>query len=159
MKRILTVLVLAAISWSVTTVAKAQDEGQAIKAKQVTETVRTTAAEEKMMPEPEAQLMRLTKGLQLTEEQQKRIKPLLEDEYARLKEIRENEDISPKQISKKVEKLRGDTIAKVQSCLTPEQREKYALISDEIKANKQKRMKENRKSRIGTKADPPEQSR
>lgn len=157
MKRILTVLLLVAISWSVTAVAKAQDEGQASKTKKVTETVRTTAADEKMMPEPQAQLMRLTKGLQLTEEQQKRIKPLLEDEYAKLKEIRENEDISPKQISKKVEELRGDTIAKILTCLTPEQKEKYALVSNEIKANKQQRMKENRKSRIGTKADPPQQ--
>jgi hypothetical protein len=39
--------------------------------------------------------------------------------------------------------------------LTAEQKEKFDLVSNEIKANKQKRIKENRKARIGTQVDSP----
>ncbi|MFH1028015.1 MAG: hypothetical protein V1791_08440, partial [Pseudomonadota bacterium] len=77
------------------------------------------------------------------------------DEYAKLKVIQGNEDLSPKQIQKQVEELRTGTIVKMQTYLTPEQKKKHDLVSNEIKANKQQRMKENRKARIGTKADPP----
>ena len=39
--------------------------------------------------------------------------------------------------------------------LTPEQKEALDSVSAEIRANKQKRIKENRKERIGTQADSP----
>jgi hypothetical protein len=54
--------------------------------------------------------------------------------------------------------LRTETIAKIQTVLTPEQKEKHDLVSKEIQSNKQKRMKANRKSRLGTQADPPKQA-
>ena len=82
---------------------------------------------------------------------------MLEEEYVKLKKIRENEDLSPKQIKTQVELLRTDTIAQIQTVLTQEQKEKHDMVSKEIKANKQKRMQENRKARIGTQADPPKQ--
>ena len=111
------------------------------------------------MPAPEVQLKRLASGLVLTAEQQNQIRPLLVEEYAKLKEIRGNEDLSPKQIQMKVEELRTVTIAKMQSYMTPEQKELHGKISKEIKVNKQKRIKENRKARLGTNADPVPQSR
>ncbi|MDU0459371.1 MAG: hypothetical protein RW306_11655 [Geobacteraceae bacterium] len=155
MKRMLTVLSVMAMSLGAASAAFPQTDVQGEKAKKVTKTVKSKAGAATMMPAPEVQLKRLAEGLQLTVEQQDKIRPLLEDEYARLKVIQENEDLSPKQIQKQVEELRNGTIVKMQAYLTPEQKAKHDLVSNEIKANKQQRMKENRKARIGTKADPP----
>jgi Spy/CpxP family protein refolding chaperone len=155
MKKIIAVLFAATILWSVTSIAMAETDEQPVKEKNVSKTVRKRVANEKMMPAPDVQLERLTKGLQLTVEQQKTIKPILKDEYDKLKEIRQDDSLSPKQIQEKVEVLRNETVTKMQTVLTPEQKDKYDLVRNEIKVNKQKRIKENRKSRIGTLADPP----
>jgi len=158
MKRILAGVLVAAMSLVVTSAVMAQGEEQVVKEKTVKKKVKEYGAGEKMMPAPEVQLKRLAKGLKLTKEQQKQIRPMLKDEYAKLKEIRQDENLSPKQIQEKVEALREETVTKIQAVLTPEQKEKHDMISDEIRANKQKRMQENRKSRLGTQADPPKQS-
>jgi len=158
MKRILAGVLVAAMSLVVTSTVMAQGEEQVVKEKTVKKKVKEYGAGEKMMPAPEVQLKRLAKGLKLTKEQQKQIRPMLKDEYAKLKEIRQDENLSPKQIQEKVEALREETVTKIQAVLTPEQKEKHDMISDEIRANKQKRMQENRKSRLGTQADPPKQS-
>ncbi|HZV80534.1 MAG TPA: hypothetical protein VFF53_00035 [Geobacteraceae bacterium] len=158
MKKILAVGLVAVMSWGVASVALAETTEQAVKEKTVAKKVKEKGAKERMMPAPEVQLKRLAKGLQLTAEQQKQIRPMLDDEYAKLKEIRQDENLTPKQIQAKVETLRTETVAKIQTVLTPEQKEKHDLISKEIKANKQKRMQENRKARIGTQSNPPKQT-
>jgi len=155
MKRILAVLLAAAMLSCLTSVAMAETDVQVDKEKNVAKTVRKRSSSEKMMPEPDMQLKRLTKGLKLSDDQQKQIRPMLTDEYAKLKVIRQDENLSPKQIQAKVEELRTETIAKIQTVLTPEQKEKYVLVSKEIKANKKKRMQENRKNRLGSQPDPP----
>lgn len=155
MKRILAVLLTAAVSCSLTSVAMAESDVQVDREKNIEKTVRKRSATEKMMPEPDVQLKRLTKGLKLTDDQQKQIRPMLADEYARLKGIRRDENLSPKQIQAKVEELRTETVAKIQTVLTPEQKEKHDLASKEIRANKKQRMQENRKNRLGSQPDPP----
>lgn len=154
MKKFLSLLVVVTLAGSASLAMGAAEQNKADK---VAEKVKTRSSKERMMPEPVVQLKRLTKGLKLTPEQQKQIKPVLDDEYAKLKEIRRNDELAPKQIQQQVEALRTDTVAKVKTFLTPEQQERYDAVSAEIKANKQKRIKENRRSRIGTKADPAEQ--
>lgn len=155
MNRNLLILLAVAISTSLASVAAAQGDEPAAKEKRLSETVKMNSMNERMMPRPEVQLSRLTKGLKLTDEQQKQIRPLLENEYARLNEIRNNEDLSPKKIQKMVEDLRNDTKIKVDKYLTPEQQKYYEMVTKEIKANKQLRVKQNRKDRINSKADPP----
>lgn len=157
MKKTLVVLLAVAISCCISSGSFASTDAQVNKAKNVEKKVKQVSAKEKMMPAPEIQLSRLTEGLQLTSEQQKLIAPILNDEYARLKAIRTDEDLSPKQIQIKVEALRSETVAKIHTFLTPAQIEKHNMVSDEIKSNKQKRMKENRNDRLGTKSDPPVQ--
>lgn len=155
MKRILALLLVTTMPWGAASLVPAQTDAQAEKAKMVEKKVKSYAGEATMMPAPEVQMSRLTKGLQLTEEQQKQIRPLLDEEFVQLKKIQQNENVSPKQIQKQVEALRTETNAKMHTYLTPEQREKHDLVSKEIKANKQRRIKANRKARIGTKAEPP----
>jgi TolA-binding protein len=157
MKRIISVLIAATMSWGATAVAMAGTDRQAVKEITVANTVKLRSANEKMMPAPEEQLRRLTKGLKLTVEQQNKIRPMLADEYARLKELRQDDNLSPNQIRAKVEALRKETVADMQTVLTQEQKETLDSVSAEIRVNKQKRIKENRKERIGTQAEPPTQ--
>jgi len=157
MQKIFAVVLVAAMTWGAAAVVMAESDEKVAKEKAIAKKVRQAGANEKMLPAPEVQLKRLTEGLQLTAEQQKQISPMLTEEYASLKAIRQDENLSPKQIQAKVEALRTETIARIQTVLTPEQKEKHDLISNEIRANKQKRMQENRKARLGTNADPPQQ--
>jgi hypothetical protein len=158
MRKVLMTLLVTAITCGLVTGVTAQTDEQVVKQKTVAKEVKEKSKKEKMLPAPDVQLKRLTEGLKLTAEQQKQIRPVLVDEYAKLKEIRQDENLSPKQIQLKVEELRSETITKMQSYMTPEQKEKHDLVSKEIKANKQKRIKDNRKARIGTNADPPPQA-
>jgi hypothetical protein len=157
MKRITSVCIAVVTSGCLTAVALGESNGQAVKEKNVARTVSEVSSTEKMLPAPEVQLKRLTKGLNLTVEQQKQIKPMLVEEYSKLKEIRQDENLNPKQIQAKVETLRNETVARMQSVMTPEQKEKYEIVRNEIRENKQKRMRENRKSRVGIQPDPPPQ--
>ena len=74
MKRMLVVLLAAAMSWGVVSVVTAQADEQAGKAQEVARMVESSIGDAKMMPAPEVQLSRLTKGLQLSNEQQKQIR-------------------------------------------------------------------------------------
>ncbi len=159
MKKFIALLFAAALSWCVAAIAVAETNERDVKENNIAKTAKQLSSDEKMMPPPEVQLKRLTKGLKLTVEQQKRISPMLEDEYAKLKELRQadNLNLSPKQIGAKVEALRSETARKMQTVLTPEQKKNYDIVRNEIRANKKKRIKENRKGRIGIRADPPAQ--
>ena len=157
MKKVIAVLFVVTMSLCVTVVAMTATDEQVVKEKKIAKTVKQRGSNEKMMPAPEVQLKRLTKGLQLTVEQQKQIRPMLTDEYAKLKELRQDDNLNPKQIQAKVEALRNETSVKMQTVLTPEQKEKHDMVRNEIRANKQKRIQENRKARIGDQAGPPTQ--
>ncbi|MDA8430781.1 MAG: hypothetical protein M0T70_16125 [Geobacteraceae bacterium] len=156
MKKFIALLFAAALSWCVAAIAVAETNEQVVKENTIAKTAKQISSDEKMMPTPEVQLKRLTKGLKLTAEQQKLISPMLEDEYAKLKELRQadNLNLSPKQIGAKVEALRSETASKMQTVLTPEQKKNYDIVRKEIRANKKKRIKENRKGRIGIRAEP-----
>jgi len=119
MKKIQVAVLAMAMSCCLCAIAMAQTNDQAVIEKRVAKKVKSTAGKETMMPAPEVQLKRLTKGLQLTDEQQQQIRPLLEDEYAKLKTIRNNDNLSPKQIRKQVEEMRNETVTKIQAYLTP----------------------------------------
>lgn len=153
MKKMLAAGLVTTIALGIASFAMAETNDQAIKEKAIAKQVKSKARKERMMPKPEVQLQRMTKGLHLNEEQQGQIRPVLEDEYAKLKEIQNDENLTPKQIRKQVEALRGETATKVQAYLTPEQKAEYELVRKEIRATRDKRMKENRKARINTKTE------
>jgi hypothetical protein len=157
MKKSISVCIAVVMSWCITAVAMADSNEQVIKEKNVARTVNEVSSTEKMLPAPDVQLKRLTKGLNLTVEQQKQIRPMLAEEFSKLKEIRQDENLSPKQIQAKVETLRNETAAKMQSVMTPDQKAKHDIVRKEIKVNKQKRMRDNRKERVGIQAEPPPQ--
>ena len=121
---------------------------QAGKEKNITDNVRAISAKERMLPSPDVQLDRLAKGLKLTAEQQKQIRPVLADEYARVNAIRQDDSLTPKQIQARVAEIRNETALKMQEVMTPEQKAEHDTVRKEIKELKQKRIKENRKNRL-----------
>jgi hypothetical protein len=155
MKRMIATVCAVAMVSCVTSIAFAETGEQPVNDEKVAQSVKLQSSNEKMMPPPEEQLKRLTKGLVLTAEQQTQIRPILVDEFAKLKEFRKDENLNPKQIQVKVEALRSETVDKMKVFLNPDQRVRLDQVSKEIKASKQQRVKENRKARIGTPTDSP----
>jgi len=154
-KMIATVCAVAMVS-CFTSIAFAETGEQAAKQKNVAQSVKLQSSNEKMMPPPEEQLKRLAKGLMLTAEQQAQIRPILVDEFAKLNEFRNDDNLNPNQIQVKIEALRSETVDKMKTFMTPDQKERLDQVSNEIRANKQQRAKENRKARIGTQTDSPD---
>ncbi|NVN98117.1 MAG: hypothetical protein HXX17_02260 [Geobacteraceae bacterium] len=81
---------------------------------------------------PEKRLTRLTERLTLTKEQQDLIKPILESEYTKLKELPANDTFNRDQRRAKLQEITGETNAKIMPLLTPEQQTKYKLARDTI---------------------------
>lgn len=92
---------------------------------------------------PEKRLSRLTLYLGLTPEQQVKIKPILEEEYAQLESFRGNDTINREQRRVKLQALNESTYEKIKPVLTPEQQKKHNEIRQRIterrSQNKEKR--------------------
>lgn len=155
MKRIMTVLFAATMMWSLASLALAETTVQSDKEQKIITKVRQRSANQNVMPAPKEQLKRLSDGLKLTPEQKNQIKPMLSEEFEKLKVIRQDDNLNPKEIQVKVEALRSETATKIKTVLTAEQQATFDSVSKEIQANKHKRIKENRKSRIGNQAGEP----
>lgn len=74
---------------------------------------------------PEKRLARLTDRLKLSKEQQAQIMPLLENEYAQLKELPANDSYNREQRKARLQQITGETNAKMMPLLTPEQQKLY----------------------------------
>jgi Spy/CpxP family protein refolding chaperone len=70
---------------------------------------------------PEQQLARMTKQLNLTEDQQAKIKPILEDQHKQMMGLREDSSLSREQRRAKFQEIRKQTFEKMNPILTSEQ--------------------------------------
>jgi protein CpxP len=82
----------------------------------------------------------LTKELNLTKEQQEKIKPILENEMKEMRTIREDSSLTPEQKHEKTKAIRQTTKEAINKILTPEQQKKYA----EMQENAREKMGERR---------------
>jgi len=80
------------------------------------------------------ELSRLTKKYKLTEDQQSKIRPILQDQYAKVFALGENPDLSDTDYVASVRATHRQTVAKVKLEMTDTQANKYLL--DEEKAAK-----------------------
>lgn len=71
-------------------------------------------------------LAELTKRLNLTQEQQKSIKPILEKQTKDMKAIHDNNSLTPEQRREKMMNLMKTTNQEINKTLTPEQQKKFA---------------------------------
>lgn len=73
----------------------------------------------------------MTRRLNLTADQQAAIKPILEDEGAKFKELRADGKLTRDELKVKIQELREATFAKILPILTPEQQKKHEALRKE----------------------------
>lgn len=74
---------------------------------------------------PNRDLRRLTKHLNLTQDQQSQIRPIIEDRDQKLNQLWQDSSISRADRKTKSQQIRDDADSKINAILTPEQRTKY----------------------------------
>ena len=80
------------------------------------------------------QLEWLTKELNLTTEQQAKVKPILEDQSKQMKATREDTTLTQDQKREKMKQLHDSTHSQINDILTPEQQTKFAQLKEQQKA-------------------------
>ncbi len=80
---------------------------------------------------PEQELANLTKDLQLSSEQQAKLKPVLEDRRAQLMRLHEDRSLSREQKSEHMKQIDEGANAKVLGLLNSEQKTKYQTMIEQ----------------------------
>jgi len=74
---------------------------------------------------PADHLARMTKQLKLTDEQQAKIKPILEQQHQQMMELRQDTSMSRENRFAKFREVRQESLKKIKPILTPEQQQKW----------------------------------
>ena len=89
---------------------------------------------------PESRLKMLTEKLDLTEDQQAKLKPILEDESTQMKTLHEDTSLAPEDKKAKMKELHESSTVKINAVLTPDQQSKWKQTKQEM-LEKHKEMK------------------
>jgi periplasmic protein CpxP/Spy len=89
---------------------------------------------------PESRLKMLTEKLNLTEDQQAKLKPILEDQSKQMKALHDDTSLAPADKQAKMKDLHESSIEKVNAVLTPDQQAKWKQMRQEM-MEKHKEMK------------------
>jgi hypothetical protein len=73
----------------------------------------------------EQRLQHMTKQLNLTDEQQQQIKPILENEQKEMQAVRQDSSLSRSDRMSKMQQLRQDTSSQIKPVLNQDQQQKY----------------------------------
>jgi len=91
----------------------------------------------RMQMSPERELARLSKELKLTKDQQAKIKPILDNEYQQMSQVREDTSMSWQDRRAKFMDIRNKSMAQVRPILTDKQQAKL----QQIQQQREERMK------------------
>lgn len=94
------------------------------------------------MQSPDERLQMLTKQLNLTDDEQAKIKPILVDEQKKMEDLRNDSTLSQQDRFQKMRDIREDSSKQIRSNLDETQQKKF----DDIQKEQQKRMQERRNS-------------
>jgi Spy/CpxP family protein refolding chaperone len=89
---------------------------------------------------PEARLKMLTEKLNLSEDQQTKLKPILEDQSKQMKAVHDDASLAPADKQAKMKELYGSSVEKINAVLTPDQQAKWKQMRQEM-MEKHKEMK------------------
>ena len=81
---------------------------------------------------PEARLKMLTEKLNLTEDQQAKLKPVLEDQAKQMKALHDDASLAPADKQAKMKELHESSIEKLNAILTPDQQAKWKQMRQEM---------------------------
>jgi Spy/CpxP family protein refolding chaperone len=70
-------------------------------------------------------LKKLSENLNLTDEQKEKLKPIIREQAVKMRELRQNTELSRQDKLAKFKELREDMDKKIEPILTPEQKEKW----------------------------------
>ena len=84
------------------------------------------------MPTAEQRLQRMTQALNLTEDQQAKIKPILENESTQMQSLRSDTSLSQDDRMAKMRQIRENTTSQINPILTPDQQKQYAEMTSRM---------------------------
>jgi len=82
------------------------------------------------MPTPDQRLQHMTKTLSLTDDQQQKIKPLLESESQQIQSLRQDTTMSKQDRMAKVQQIRQSTDTQINGVLNKDQQQKWQEMQD-----------------------------
>jgi Spy/CpxP family protein refolding chaperone len=85
------------------------------------------------MPSVDDQLKNLTDRLSLTDDQQAKIKPILEDQRTQMQALMKDDSLSPDDRRAKGRSIRESTDTKIRGVLTDDQKKKYDALQQEMR--------------------------
>ena len=85
------------------------------------------------MPSVDDQLKNLTERLNLTDDQQTKIKPILEDQHAQMQALMKDDSLSQEDKRSKGRAIRESTTGKIRDVLTDDQKKKYDAMEQEMR--------------------------
>ena len=77
---------------------------------------------------PEDRLAQMTKQLSLTDKQQAKIKPILEEQHKEMMDLRQDTSMNREDRFAKFRAMRQESLEKIKPILTPDQQKKWAEI-------------------------------
>jgi periplasmic protein CpxP/Spy len=123
-------VVLAMLMLFVLTGAGLSQRSSAAQVDQQHKTKSEQATHQEVMA-PEAMVERLSTQLNLTEDQKAKIKPMAEDVYKQMNEVRQDSSLSEQERREKIRQIHENALGQVKTILNPEQQKKL----DEMMAN------------------------
>ena len=102
------------------------------------------------MPSADDQLKHLTKRLNLSDDQQTKIKPILEDQQNQMQQLRADNSTSREDRWKKMREIHENSDNQIKSVLNEDQQKKF----DEMREEQRSRMKERMGAHSGGEAPP-----
>lgn len=90
------------------------------------------------MPSVDDQLKNLTEKLSLTDDQQAKLKPMLEDQRKQMEQIRNDSSLSRQDMFSKMQDLRQSSDTQIKSVLSEDQQKNF----DQMRAEQRNRMKQ-----------------
>ena len=89
---------------------------------------------------PADQLARMTKQLKLTDEQQAKIKPILEEQHQKMMDLRQDTSMTREDRFAKFREIRKESLEKIKPVLTPEQQKKWEEIQQRRREGRRRPM-------------------
>lgn len=77
------------------------------------------------MMTPEAMVEHLSTQLNLTEDQQAKIKPMAEDVFKKMNDVRQDNSLSEQERREKIRQIHENALGQVKTILTPDQHKKF----------------------------------
>ncbi len=82
-------------------------------------------------PSPEQRLKMLTQQLNLTSDQQEKVKPILEDESKQMESLRSDSSLTQQERRSKMQEIRQNTNSQIKPILTSDQQTQWQQMMDQ----------------------------